>query len=94
MMAPSGDKKNKIRSNDPPDKGIGNALRQYAPYLTLGFQLAAAVVVFFLIGVWIDDAYGMSPLFKLIGLFVGTVGGFIKFFRSISQLDKENKKRQ
>ena len=68
--------------------GLGS-FREYSPYLTLGFQLAAAVVVFLLIGVWLDDRWNTSPWLKLAGLFVGTVGGFIKFFTTVSRLSRE-----
>lgn len=85
-MAPS-DKKKETRAIK--DGGIGTALREYAPFLTLGFQLAAAVVIFFLIGVWLDDRLGTSPLFTLLGLLLGSAGGFIKFFRSVSELEKK-----
>ncbi len=67
------------------------SLREYSPYLTLGFQLAATVVIFFLIGEWADRRWDASPWFKLLGLFLGTVGGFVKFFRTIAQLDRKNK---
>lgn len=67
------------------------SLREYTPYLTLGFQLAAAVVVFFLIGAWADRRWDASPWFKLLGLFLGTVGGFVKFFRTIADLDRKSK---
>lgn len=68
--------------------GLGS-FREYSPYLTLGFQLAAAVVVFLLIGVWLDDRWNTSPWLKLTGLFLGTVGGFIKFFTTVSRLSRE-----
>ena len=71
--------------------GLGS-LREYTPYLTLGFQLAASVVVFFLIGVWADNRWDASPWFKLLGLFLGTVGGFVKFFRTIAALDQKSKR--
>lgn len=64
--------------------------RDLAPYLTLGFQLAAAVIFFFLIGWWLDTRYDTSPWFKLAGLLVGSVGGMIKFFRSVSALNKHD----
>jgi F0F1-type ATP synthase assembly protein I len=32
-----------------------------------------------------------SPAFKLIGLFVGFVGGMIKFLRSAAELSKKEK---
>lgn len=71
--------------------GFWQTYRDFAPYLALGFQLAAAVVLFFFIGYWIDNRYGTGPTFKLIGLLVGTVGGFIKFFKTVSDLGKNKK---
>lgn len=79
---------------------IRNTYREYAPYLSLGFQLAAVVVVFFLLGAWIDNRYGVEPIGKLIGVSVGIVGGFIKFFKSVASLmtneerDRASKKRE
>jgi F0F1-type ATP synthase assembly protein I len=71
--------------------GLGQVYRDVAPYLTLGFQLAAAVIVFFLAGWWLDGRYGTSPTFQLVGVAVGAVGGMIKFFRTISTLGKQDK---
>ena len=65
--------------------------RQYGPYLTLGLQLAAAVVFFLLVGIWADAEAGTSPLFTLLGLLFGSVGGFVKFFRTVSQLEKNDR---
>jgi F0F1-type ATP synthase assembly protein I len=85
------DKKKKVE--------IQGTYREYGPYLTLGFQLAAAVVLFFLIGHWIDNRYGIEPVGKLVGVLIGSIGGFVKFFKSVASLtaDKEkqlgNKKR-
>lgn len=75
--------------------GLGS-FREYSPYLTLGFQLAAAVVIFLFIGVWLDDRWNTSPWLKLAGLFLGTVGGFIKFFTTVAKLEREQegKKRE
>lgn len=73
--------------------GLGS-FREYSPYLTLGFQLAAAVVVFLLIGVWLDDRWNTSPWLKLAGLFLGTVGGFIKFFTTVSKLERKEEARK
>jgi F0F1-type ATP synthase assembly protein I len=71
--------------------GLDHVYRDVAPYLTLGIQLAAAVVFFFLIGWWLDTRTNMSPTFKLIGLFVGFLGGMIKFFRSAAEMSKKDK---
>jgi F0F1-type ATP synthase assembly protein I len=66
-------------------------LRQLAPYLTLGIQLAAGIVVFFLIGWWLDTRYETSPTFKLIGLGIGSIGGLIKFLKTAIELGKKEK---
>jgi F0F1-type ATP synthase assembly protein I len=65
---------------------IQGTYREYGPYLTLGFQLAAAVVVFFFLGDWIDKKYGIAPIGKLGGMLIGMVGGFIKFFKSVASM--------
>jgi len=53
-------------------------------------SLAAAVILFFLIGWWLDTRQGTAPLFMLIGVLVGFIGGMIKFLKSISELSKKN----
>jgi len=66
------------------------SLREYSPYLTLGFQLAGAVVVFLLIGVWADNRWNTTPWFTLLGLLIGSVGGFVKFFKTIADLERKH----
>jgi F0F1-type ATP synthase assembly protein I len=69
---------------------LNKVLRDFGPYLTLGIQLAAAVLLFFFVGYVVDKHYGTEPTFTLIGLALGTAGGFIKFFKSIAHLLKKN----
>jgi F0F1-type ATP synthase assembly protein I len=68
--------------------------RGYGQYLTLGFQLAAAIVVFFFLGDWIDKRYGIAPIGKLAGTSIGMVGGFIKFFKSVASMIKDEERNQ
>ncbi len=65
----------------------------FAPYLTLGLQLAISVLVFFFIGRWLDGVLGMSPWLMITGLVLGTVGGFIQFFRAAIRLGKKEDDR-
>jgi F0F1-type ATP synthase assembly protein I len=69
---------------------VNKVLHEFGPYLTIGMQLAAAVLLFFFVGYFIDKRYGTEPTFMIIGLALGTVGGFIKFFKSISELQKKD----
>ena len=72
--------------------GLGHVYRDLGPYLTLGIQLAAAIIFFFLIGWWLDTRMGTPLIFKLIGLFLGSVGGMIKFFKSAAEMSKKEKR--
>ena len=78
------------RKHDAKGRSTLESLRDYTPYLTLGFQLAAPVVIFFLIGAWLDQRWNMSPWLKLAGLLLGSIGGFIQFFRSVSELEHKD----
>ena len=74
------------------DLDSDRAYRDAAPYLTLGLQLALTVVIFFLLGWWLDSRNNTSPLFQLVGVFVGAVGGLIKFLKSVIELGKKEEK--
>ena len=71
------------------DSSLAQVVRELGPYMALGFQLAAAVVGFFLLGHWLDNRYDTSPWLKLLGLLLGATGGFIKFFKTVARLDKK-----
>jgi ATP synthase protein I len=78
------------RKNPPGDSGR-TWITEFGPYLTIGIQLAIAVVGFFFLGRWLDDVLGTAPWLMIIGLMLGTTGGFISFFRSvISMVKKED----
>lgn len=71
-----------------------DTLREYAPYLSMGFQLAAAVVLFFLLGVWADSELGTAPWLMLAGLLLGATGGFVKFFKTVAELERKNSTKE
>jgi ATP synthase protein I len=64
-------------------------ITEFGPYLTIGMQLAIAVVGFFFLGRWLDDIFGTTPWLMIIGLLLGTAGGFISFFRSVISMVKK-----
>jgi F0F1-type ATP synthase assembly protein I len=48
----------------------------------LGFELAAAVAGFALVGYWVGKYYGNPALGLLIGSLLGLVGGMYNLFRT------------
>ena len=48
----------------------------------LGVELAASLIGFALLGLWIDHKYGFEPWGTLVCVVIGLVGGFYNFIRS------------
>jgi len=65
-------------------------VREAAPFLGLGVQLAAAVLVFYFLGSWADGKLNTAPWLMIVGVSVGVVGGLIQFFRTVSGLTKQD----
>ena len=61
-----------------------------APYLGLGLQLAAGVIVFYFLGTWADGKLHTTPWLMLTGVMMGVVGGLIKFLKTVGELTKED----
>lgn len=59
------------------------------PLFSQGIQLALTVVVLFFVGDWLDKKWGTSPWLMLVGLFIGIVGGLIKFSRTALEAGRE-----
>lgn len=72
----------------PETRGPGRWLGAAGPYLTMGMELAIAVVGMFFIGRWIDGLCGCAPWGMFTGLVVGVVGGFIRFIRRALDLGR------
>jgi F0F1-type ATP synthase assembly protein I len=75
-------------------ESIPSISRTYGPFLTMGFQLAAAVILFFFLGHWIDNKFDIAPIGKLVGIAVGSTGGFIKFFKTVASITADEKKQR
>lgn len=67
-------------------------ISEFGPYLTMGMQLAIAVVAFFFLGRWLDSVLNTAPWLMITGLIVGTAGGFVSFFRSVIAMGKKENK--
>lgn len=62
---------------------------KYAEYLSLGAEIAAAMVLPILAGYWLDEYFETSPWLILTGCLVGIVNVLIVIFRLADRLNKQ-----
>ena len=67
-------------------RSTNSAMQQLAPYLGLGVQLAATVVLCGAAGYWVDASFGTSPIGLASGVVVGSVVGMVQFLRTVQTL--------
>ena len=66
----------------PAEKNSRSAMTQLAPYMGMGFQLAAAMVLFGAIGWWLDGKFGTAPWLLAAGCVLGAAGGMTSLIRT------------
>lgn len=55
----------------------------------MGFEFAAAIVGFVLVGYWVDRHYGSAPKGVLIGAALGIIGGGYNMLRTALQASRQ-----
>ena len=75
------------KSND----NLYKTYKEIGPYLGLGFQLAATVLIFLFIGDWLDKKYNSSPIFTLIFAILGISIGLYSVIKTIIGLEQKRK---
>ncbi len=70
-----------------------SVLRQLAPYLTMGFQLGATVIIFFFAGHWLDGQFRTAPWCMIVLTLMGIGGALYKFFTTVIKLGKREDER-
>lgn len=70
--------------------GIAKAYREAMPYLAIGVQMAAIVILMFLLGKWADEKLNTYPLLMVLGIIFGITAGFYHFFKQTSALSKKS----
>lgn len=65
--------------------------RNISPYLGLGTQLAATIILMFFLGRWLDDLFNTSPILMIIFSFIGCFAAIYNFIKTVVNLNKKNK---
>jgi ATP synthase protein I len=55
-----------------------------ARVMGVGLQFAAAIVLFLLLGQWLDERLGTEPWLLIAGVMVGAAGGFYSLYRQLA----------
>jgi F0F1-type ATP synthase assembly protein I len=68
-------------------------LSEFAPFMTMGLELAIYIVVFTFLGYWLDGKLGTLPVFTILLALTGLFGGFYKFFKRASKINNKKKEQ-
>ena len=70
----------------------GNAVSG-AEFAGIGLQFALSILIFALLGVWLDRRLGTSPWLLLICVFGGASAGFYSMYRKITASQRRDAER-
>lgn len=76
--APAGRPGQSVQEAEDEQRRLGNAAAG------AGLQFVGAILVFVFAGQWMDRRFGTSPLWLLVGLFLGAGGAFLSLYRRIT----------
>lgn len=65
--------------------------KEVGPYLGLGTQLAAIIILMFFLGRWLDSELNISPVLTICFSFLGGFAGIYNFIKAALNLNKRNK---
>ena len=63
-------------------------IKEYAPYLGLGLQLAITVAVMVFLGLWLDGKFNTSPLLTIICSSLGVFAALYNFIKTVLKSGK------
>lgn len=74
-----------------PSEKLTESYKNIGPYLGLGTQLAASIILMFFLGRWLDSQFNSTPVFVLICSFIGGFAGIYNFIKTVMELNEKNK---
>lgn len=82
-------------TEEPRPQGTGGKGSAPSPatYAGVGIQFAIAIVLFAIGGNWLDERVGSSPLFLILGVFVGGAAAFYSMYRKLMAAQDRSEKR-
>ena len=59
-----------------------------------GLQFAVAIVLFVLLGQWLDKKFETAPVFVIAGVFIGGGAAFYSLYRRVTRAQKADDERR
>lgn len=72
-------------------KDFTDSYKDVGPYLGLGTQLAASIILLFFLGKWLDEKFKLFPLLTIAFSFLGGFAGIYNFIKSVLRLNEKKK---
>lgn len=73
------------------ENSLAKTYKEIGPYLGLGTQLAATIILMFFLGKWLDDYFNLYPILTILLSFFGGFAGIYNVIKSTINLNKKNK---
>ena len=73
------------------DKRLKKTYEEIGPYLGLGTQLAATIILMFFLGRWLDEKFQIEPILTIVFSFLGGSAGIYNVIKSTINLNKKKK---
>jgi len=77
-----------------PKPGPGRQYGEGYKYVSYGFTFAGGVIVFMLVGLWLDRRLGVIPLFTIGGTLLGGGLGFLSIYRRLEEERRHGARRK
>lgn len=80
------------KNNQSDQSKILETYREVGPYLGLGTQLAATIVLMFFLGRWLDEQFETDPVLTIVFSFFGGFAGIYNFIKTALNMNEKKKK--
>jgi ATP synthase protein I len=75
------------------EKKVSKLYRDIGPYMGLGTQLAATIIVMFFLGKWLDEKLDCFPWLTISFSFLGGFAGIYNFIKETLNINEKKKKK-
>jgi F0F1-type ATP synthase assembly protein I len=76
------------------DQNVGREMGEGYKYVSLGLTFAGGIIFFLALGFGLDRLLGTTPVFILIGTFLGTILSFLTIYRKLQEEERQRREQK